>query len=60
MLKGLRHILRLLVVFALVSGTTGELARAGQHGAPMTMDGMPCDMAMPASGVRRYDADGAV
>ncbi len=49
MLKGLRHILLLLVALALVSGTTTELARAAQDVAPMTMDGMPCTMAMPAS-----------
>lgn len=49
MLKGLRHFLLLLVAFALVSGTTAEFARAAQYGAPMTMDGMPCNMTMPAS-----------
>lgn len=49
MLKGLRHFLLLLVAFALVSGTTAEFARAAQYVAPMTMDGMPCNMAMPMS-----------
>lgn len=49
MLKGLRHLVLLLVAFALVSGTTAELASAAQYVAPMTMDGMPCNMAMPMS-----------
>lgn len=49
MLKGLRHILLLIVVFALVSATSTELACAAQCAAPMTMDGMPCNMAMPPS-----------
>jgi hypothetical protein len=44
-----RRILFLLVAFALVSGTTAEFARAAQYVAPMTMDGMPCNMAMPMS-----------
>lgn len=52
MLKGLRHFLLVLVAFALVSGTTAEFARvaqAAQYVAPMTMDGVPCNMAMPMS-----------
>jgi len=49
MLKAVRHILVLLIAFAIVGGTTSELARSVQYTAPMTMTGMPCDMAMPAS-----------
>jgi hypothetical protein len=49
MLKAVRHILVLLIAFAIVGGTTSELARSAQYTAPMTMAGMPCDMAMPAS-----------
>lgn len=48
MLKGLRHLMLLLVAFALVSGTTTGFARASQSVAPMAMDGMPCTMAKPA------------
>src|ERR1700722_12179734 len=50
MLKVVRRFLILLIAFAVVGGTTTELARSAQYGAPMTMAGMPCDMAMPASG----------
>lgn len=52
MLKVVRHILLLLIAFALVGGTTIELARSAQYVAPITMVGMPCNMSMaaPASG----------
>jgi hypothetical protein len=49
MLRICHHILLLLVAFAIIGGTTSELARSAQYIAPMTMAGMPCDMAMPAS-----------
>lgn len=49
MVWALRRILLLLVAFAFVSGTMAEFARAAQYIAPMTMDGMPCNMAMPMS-----------
>jgi hypothetical protein len=50
MLKAVRHFLVLLIAFAIVGGTTSELARSAQYVvAPMTMAGMPCDMAMPAA-----------
>jgi hypothetical protein len=49
MLRVLRHILLLLVAFAVVGGTTSEFARAAQYSTVMVAAGMPCDMAMPAS-----------
>ncbi len=50
MLTIVRHLLFVLIAFALVGGTTSELAHAAQYAAPMTMAGMPCDMMMPAAG----------
>jgi hypothetical protein len=50
MLRVFRHILFLLVAVALVGGTPLELAHAAQYGAMPAAAGMPCDMAMPASG----------
>jgi hypothetical protein len=50
MLKALRRILFLLIAFALIGGTTSELAHSAQHTAPVMTAGMPCDMAMPAAG----------
>jgi hypothetical protein len=49
MFRLLRHILLLLVAFAIVSGTTSELARSAQYGSILVTAGMPCDMAMPTS-----------
>ena len=49
MLKALRHIVLLLLAFALVGGTTTELAHSAQYVAPTTMVGMPCDMTILAS-----------
>lgn len=44
-----RHLLLLLVAFALVGGTASELARAAEYGPVAAMADMPCDMATPAS-----------
>jgi hypothetical protein len=49
MLRILRHILLVLVAIALVGGTAAESARAASHGPMMLMNGIPCDMQMPAS-----------
>jgi hypothetical protein len=49
MLRILRHILLVLVAIALVGGTAAESARAASHGPVMLMNGVPCDMQMPAS-----------
>ena len=49
MLRICRHFLLLLIAFAIIGGTTSELASSAQYVAPMTMAGMPCDMAIPAS-----------
>lgn len=49
MLRILRHILRLLIALAVVSGTTAELARAAQYVGPMAMAGTPCNMDMSVS-----------
>ncbi len=50
MLRVIRHLLFVLIAFALAGGTTSGLAHAAQYAAPMTMAGMPCDMMMPAAG----------
>jgi hypothetical protein len=47
MLRILRKLLLVLIAFAIIGGTTSELARSAQYGA--TMAGMPCDMSMPAA-----------
>ena len=49
MLRILRHILLVLVAIALVGGAAAESARAASHGPLMLMNGVPCDMQMPAS-----------
>jgi hypothetical protein len=43
MLRRLRLFLLVLIAFAVVGGTSTQLAQL----APMTMAGMPCSMAMP-------------
>jgi hypothetical protein len=48
MLKVAHRLLLVLIAFAIVGGTTTELAQSAQYAAPMTMAGMPCDMMMPA------------
>ena len=45
----LRYLLLLLVAFAIVGGTTSELARAAAYGPVAAMAEMPCDMAMSTS-----------
>ncbi len=47
MLRMLRKLLLVLSAFAIIGGTTSELARSAQYGA--TMAGMSCDMMMPAA-----------
>jgi hypothetical protein len=49
----LRQILFALIAFAMVGGTTTQLARAAASVAPMTMAGVPCDMSMPTAGAER-------
>ncbi len=49
MLRILRHILLVLVAVALVGGTAVESARAASHAPMMLMNGIPCDMQMPAA-----------
>jgi hypothetical protein len=49
MTRLLRHLLLLLLAFALVGGTTSELARAAAYGPVAAMADMPCDMTMPTS-----------
>jgi hypothetical protein len=46
----LRQLLFALIAFAMVGGTTTQLARAAVSAAPMTMAGVPCDMSMPTAG----------
>jgi hypothetical protein len=50
MLRALRQFLLVLIAFAIVGGTTAQLARSAQYAAPMTMTGMPCDMTAMAAG----------
>jgi hypothetical protein len=50
MLRVARHILLVLIAFALVGGTTTQLARAARYPATMATTGMPCDMVMSVSG----------
>jgi hypothetical protein len=45
----LRQLLLLLVAFAIVVGTTSELARAAAYSPIAAMADMPCDMDMPTS-----------
>jgi hypothetical protein len=49
MLKVAHRLLLVLIAFAIVGGTTMQLAQSAQSIAPMTMAGMPCDMMMPAA-----------
>ncbi len=46
MLRFARHLLVVLIAFAIVGGTTTQLAHAAQAGMPMMMGGVPCDMMM--------------
>jgi hypothetical protein len=49
MLKVAHRLLLVLIAFAIVGGTTLQLAQSAQSIAPMTMAGMPCDVMMPAA-----------
>jgi hypothetical protein len=49
MLRILRKLLLVLVAFAIIGGTTSELARSAQYSTVMAMAGMPCEMTMPAA-----------
>jgi hypothetical protein len=49
MLRLFRHLLLLLVAFAIIGGTPSELARATGYGPVAAMTDMPCDMTMPTS-----------
>jgi hypothetical protein len=46
----LRQFLFALIGFAIVGGTTTQLARSAAFVAPVTMSGVPCDMTAPAAG----------
>jgi hypothetical protein len=46
MIRVLRQLLFVLIAFAIVGGTTTQLAQSAQYAGPMTMAGMPCDMMM--------------
>jgi hypothetical protein len=47
MLSVFRHLLAVLVAFALVGGTAAQFAHSADYVAPMTMADTPCDMTMP-------------
>ncbi len=46
MVHRLRQFLLVLIAFALIGGTSSQLARLAQYAAPAVMAGMPCDMMM--------------
>jgi hypothetical protein len=48
MLTVARRFLLILIAFALVGGTTMQLARSTQYEAVLVTAGVPCDMTMPA------------
>jgi len=50
MVHKLRHLLLVLIAFALVGGTSSQLARSAEYVAPIVMTGMPCDVMMPLAG----------
>jgi hypothetical protein len=47
MVRAFRHILLVLVAFAVVGGTTSEFALSAAHGTVAAMTDAPCNMAMP-------------
>ena len=53
MLRVLRQFLLALIAFAMIGGTTAQLARSAAFVAPMTMTGVPCDMTAPTAGAER-------
>jgi hypothetical protein len=46
----LRQFLLALIAFAMVGGTTTQLARSAAFVVPVTMTGVPCDMMAPTAG----------
>jgi hypothetical protein len=47
MLRFAHRLMLALIAFAIVGGTTVQLAQSSQYAAPMAIAGMPCDMMMP-------------
>jgi hypothetical protein len=47
MLRFAHRLMLVLIAFAIVGGTTVQLAQSAQGAASVTMTGMPCDMMMP-------------
>lgn len=52
MIRRLRQLLLVLITFAVVGGTSSQLARSAEHVAPMAMAGMPCAMMASHPAVR--------
>jgi len=50
MLTVAHRLLVVLIAFAIVGGTTVQLARSAQRLGPIAVAGMPCDMSMPGMG----------
>ncbi len=50
MLRVAHRLLLVLIAFAIVGGTTVQLARSAEPLAPMTMAGLPCGMMMSMAG----------
>ena len=50
MVHRLHQFLLVLIAFALIGGTSSQLARSAEYVAPIVMTGMPCDVMMPLAG----------
>ena len=46
MLRFVHRLMVVLIAFAIVGGTSVQLAQSAQYVAPVTITGMPCDMMM--------------
>jgi len=52
MVHRLRQLLLVLIAFALIGGTSSQLARSAEYAAPIVMMGMPCDVMMSLAGMQ--------
>jgi hypothetical protein len=58
MLSFAHRLMLALIAFAIVGGTTVQLAQSSQYAAPMAIAGMPCDMMTPGMASRWHPARG--
>ena len=49
MLRFAHRLMLGLIIFAIVGGSTAQLAQSSQYSVSATMAGMPCDMTMPVA-----------